>query len=488
MRRAMAPDSEIRAAWLLPSAHSELEKNKRIRFSERVLSIEDEQGSAPNWLVMPPLANGHDHGRGLRPIAYGAADAPVECWVPATYAMPPADPYLVAAAALGRMARCGIGHIVQCHLWRPPDVLLREALAVRKAAEDIGVRVAFVVPLRDRHRLGYGADDEVLACMQPDARQAVAERFLRAIPPVDEQLAVVDEIAAQGAGPLFSVQLGPIGIEWCSDALLEAVAARSLRDGRRVHMHLLESRYQREWADAAFPGGIVQHLADIGLLSSRLTVAHGVWLRPQECSLLAQHGVTVSVNTSSNLRLRSGVIGLPEVHASGTRFALGLDALGLDDDDDMLREMRLARLLHCATGFDEPLKPADFLAAATAHGSAVICPQEARGIAPDAPADFLALDLARMTAGLGEGLYDLLDVVHARATARDVARLVIAGQSVVEEGRVLGIDLPRIERELAAQLAAAAPGLVEGRAILRKYQEGLRRFYLEGRHKAGSRG
>jgi hypothetical protein len=93
-----------------------------------------------------------------------------------------------------------------------------------------------------------------------------------------------------------------------------------------------------------------------------------------------------------------------------------------------------------------------------------------------------------MTAGLGEGLYDLLDVVHARATARDVARLVIAGQSVVEEGRVLGIDLPRIERELAAQLAAAAPGLVEGRAILRKYQEGLRRFYLEGRHKAGSRG
>jgi cytosine/adenosine deaminase-related metal-dependent hydrolase len=487
----MAPDSELRAAWLLSSAHAKLEKNKNIRFGERIVSIEDdtERASAPNWLVMPPLANGHDHGRGLRPIAYGAADAPVECWVPATYAMPPADPYLVAAAALGRMALSGIGHIVQCHLWRPPDVLLQEAHAVRRAAEDIGVRVAFVVPLRDRHRLAYGRDDDVLACMQPELRRQVAERFLRPIPPIGEQLAVADEIAAQCSSALFSVQLGPIGVEWCSDALLAAVAARSQQDGRRVHMHLLESRYQREWADAAFPGGIVEHLADVGLLSPRLTVAHGVWLRPAECRQLAQHGVTVSVNTSSNLRLRSGVVQLQAVHASGTRFALGLDALGLDDDDDMLREMRLARLLHCATGFDEAMQPADFLAAATAHGSAVVSPQaEGHGIEPGARADFLALDLARITADLGQGLFEPLNIVHARATARDLVRLVIAGRTVVAHGRVLGLALPGIERELAAQLASAAPGLVEGRPLLLEFQEGLRRFYQEGRHKTGSHG
>ena len=484
----MAPDSELRAAWLLPSAYAKPETNRRIRFNERILSIEDEQGPAPNWLLMPPLANGHDHGRGLRPIAYGAADAPVECWVPATYAMPPVDPYLVAAAALGRMALSGIGHIVQCHLWRPPEILLQEAHAVRKAAEDVGVRVAFVVPLRDRHRLAYGADDDVLACMQPDARQHVAERFLRSIPPIDEQLAVADDIAAQCTSALFSVQLGPIGVEWCSDALLEAVAARSLQDGPRVHMHLLESRYQREWADAAFPGGIVQHLADVGLLSPRLAVAHGVWLRPQECALLAQHGVTVSVNTSSNLRLRSGIAQLRDVHASGARFALGLDALGLDDDDDMLREMRLARLLHSATGFEEAMSPADFLAAGTAHGTAVVCPEPAgQGIAPGARADILAVDLSRITADLADGLFDPLTVIHARATARDVARLVIGGRTIVGEGRVLGLDLPAIERELTAQLAAATPSLAEGRPLLLQFQEGLRRFYTEGRHKAGSR-
>ena len=32
------------------------------------------------------------------------------------------------------------------------------------------------------------------------------------------------------------------------------------RTGRRVHMHLLETRYQRDWADGAYPEGIVRYL------------------------------------------------------------------------------------------------------------------------------------------------------------------------------------------------------------------------------------
>lgn len=483
----MPPDCELGAALLLRSAHGALEHGKLIRYDTRVLAIEDQvEEPRSKWLVMPPLANAHDHGRGLRPVAYGAADAPVECWVPATYAMPAVDPYLVAAAALGRMVRSGIGHTVQCHLWRPPAALVEEARAVRRAADDIGVRVAFVVPLRDRHRLAYGSDVEVLDCMPADLRPQIAERFLKPIPPIAEQMAVAEEIAAACGGPLFEVQLGPIGVEWCTDAMLEAVAAISERTGRRVHMHLLESRYQREWADATYAQGIVRHLADIGLLSRRLTVAHGVWLKPGECELLAASGVTLSVNTSSNLRLRSGIAPLPAMHAAGLRFALGLDALSLDDDDDMLREMRLTRLLHGATGFEQTLRPAELLAAATKHGTATISLAAGDGLGPGEPADLLALDLGRITADLMEGLYCPLDMLHGRASATDVAKLVINGRTIADGGHVLGIDLPAIEHELRAQLSAAAPALAAGQPLLAQYQDGLRRFYQEGRHIASS--
>src|SRR5690606_2830564 len=301
------------------------------------------------------LVNAHDHGRGLKTLAYGVADMALETWVSATYTLPPIDPYLVAAAAFARMARRGIGAVVHCHLSRDPRALVREAQAVRRAADDVGLRVAFVVPLRDRHRLGYADDETVLSHFEPADRDAARER-LKPLAPIEEQLALVEEIARQCESERFRVQLGPVGAEWCSDALLERVAAASRASGRRVHMHLLESKYQRQWADGAYPDGLVSHLDRLGLLSERLTVAHGTWLRPQECRLLAQRGVTVSVNTSSNLRLRSGIAPLVELQAAGTPFALGLDALALDDDDDLLREMRLARLLHGGTGFDRGVR------------------------------------------------------------------------------------------------------------------------------------
>ena len=90
----------------------------------------------------------------------------------------------------------------------------------------------------------------------------------------------------------------------------------------------------------------------IGFLSERLTLAHCAWARPDELELLAERRVTISVNTSSNLHLRSGIAPLPEMMKRGCRVALGLDGATLDEDDDALREMRLADLLHGGTGFD----------------------------------------------------------------------------------------------------------------------------------------
>ncbi|MFP6735150.1 MAG: amidohydrolase family protein [Rhodospirillales bacterium] len=105
---------------------------------------------------------------------------------------------------------------------------------------------------------------------------------------------------------------------------------------------------------------MVTHLDRIGLLSPRLTVAHGVWLRAAECELLAERGVIVSINTSSNLRLHSGIAPVADLIRAGVQIAIGLDAASIDDDDG-LREMRLTQLLHAGTGFDEVLSPARHL-------------------------------------------------------------------------------------------------------------------------------
>jgi len=437
----------------------------------------------PGMLALPALANAHDHGRGLRPSAYGVADDAVELWVPGTYMLPPLDPYLVAAVALGRMAESGVASIMHCHLFRLPERLMAEAEAVARAARAVGVRVAFAAPLRDRHRLGYGDDDAILGCMDPACRDAVAAQFQRPLPPAREQLAVIGEIARRFAGDLFHVQYGPIGVEWCSDALLEAVAAESVRTGLRVHMHLLESKTQREWADHAYPRGIVQHLDRVGLLSPRLAVAHGVWLRPEECALLAERGVAVSVNATSNLRLRSGVAPMAAMRQARLSVGLGMDSLSIDDDDDMLRELRLAWRLHRGFGLDETLDKAALFEAAMRQGPAIVTGEKNFGaIEPGAAADILLLDYAAMTRDAIDDVCDETEVVLARAMQEHVRALVVAGRTVIADGKLAGLDLRAAERELTAAARRHGPALAAQHPTLGAFQDGLRRFYRSGGH------
>ena len=439
----------------------------------------------PDTLIVPALANAHDHGRGLKTLAYGAIDTAVEAWVPATYTIPPLDPYLVAALAFARMARAGITSIVHCHLSAGGASLLDAPGAVARAARDVGVRIAFVVPLRDRHRLGYGADDAVLAHMAADDVAAIRAQWLKPIAPIAAQLDLVEAIAAAHESPHFNVQYGPVGMEWCSDALLQAVAGRAAQSRRRVHMHLLESKYQRQWADQHYPEGPVRRLAGIGLLSDRLTVAHGTWLRPDESELMAQHGVTVSINTSSNLRLKSGIAPLQAIKAARLRFAIGLDALALDDDDDILRELRLTHLLHSGTGFDRHLTREDVFCAGSRAGACAVCgPSPAGMLAAGAPADFIVLDYAALAADQHPDLDDPFRTFFMRAQQRHIDSVYSAGRKIVERGRVLGLDQAALERDMSTQLARAAPAIAAQQALLARFQQGLERFYRSGGHRA----
>ena len=226
---------------------------------------------------MPALGNGHDHGRGVKFTAFGVRDATLEAWVPAFYARPEIDPYLNSLLIMAHFAQSGIGSAIHCHqMPKRPEEFDSEIAAAARAAEQIGIRLGLVIPMRDRNRLCYGEDQSLLDLLSADERAEISENYLYTPLSPKEQVERVERLGALHDSALVQIQFGPVGVQWASDELLACVAEASHRSGRRVHMHFLELKYQREWLDAKYPDGVVKFLDRIGLLSPRLSVAHGV--------------------------------------------------------------------------------------------------------------------------------------------------------------------------------------------------------------------
>lgn len=475
------PAHSFDCAWLLadPGA-ARAQADMRITLAEgRIAAIEALDTPVPGrrQLALPALANAHDHARTFRSATLGAFGQPLETWLPFLGVVPGMDPYLCAATSFARSVRNGVADLM-VHYTRVQGGMpyVDEARAVARAAQDVGVRIGFAIAMRDRNGIAYCDDAVVLKALRPGIRDAVAHRLSVKPVALAQQLALVDEVAAMveegGYGDHVTVQYGPTAVQWCSTPLLEAIAQASADTGRPVHMHLLETQYQRAWADEAHPGGIVKFLDSIGLLTPRLTLAHCAWARPEELALIAERGATIAVNTSSNLGLKSGIAPLAEMLKQGCRVAMGLDGMAFDEDDDALREARLAYALHRGWGYDTTMTPAQLWGFAS------------RGrIAAGAPADIVLLDWDALD---DDALFldtDPLDLLLARANGRHVASVFIGGRRVVEGGRVLGVDAPALQAELLARMRAALAadaGHRDWRGTVQALAEDLAPFYRHG--------
>jgi cytosine/adenosine deaminase-related metal-dependent hydrolase len=448
----------ISCAYVLADADQPVVRARTLVISNGVIQAVKSigVGEAGSLLALPALVNAHDHGRPVRSSSIGGGGKPLEAWLHYLALIPSVDPYPAAVVALSRSALGGVGTVMM-HYTRAQGLtdLPAEAAEVARAARDVGVRVGFAVSMRDRNPLVYGPSETVLAMMPAAARAEIERRLLSAPMTPQQYMGIVDAVADAASGPMFDVQYGPNGVQWCSDALLEAVAQASQRTSRRVHMHLLETRYQRVWADAKYPGGIVKYLDEIGLLSPRLTLAHCVWPKADELDLLAERGVTIAVSNSSNLHLRSGVAPVARMLKAGCRVALGVDGKALDEDDDALRELRLAQLLHAGTGFKVAVSREQILGMAFVNGRKAVTNIDGGGtIAPGAPADLLLLDWAEIDDDRLSDNVDVLDLMLTRACSRHVRELIVAGRTVVKDGAVPGVDLAGARSEVLAQMRA----------------------------------
>ena len=476
----------IEVDWLLarPGEHPAVHGASIGMTDGRIGTVVPVRPPGNGLIALPGIVNAHDHAKAFRSSALGGFDKALESWTFYLGLAPAVDARLAAATSLARSALRGVGRVM-VHYTRLQGLTdpVSEAQQVSDAARDVGVQVGFAVAMRDRNPLAYGDTETVLAQMPEDIRAPVRSRMAGPPVPHSAQIALADEIALRCHRPGFNVQYGPRGVQWCSHEMLVAIAEASLRNGRQVHMHLLETRYQREWADREHPQGVVRYLKDIGLLGPRLTLAHCAWCRPDELDLIAESGAAISVNTSSNLALRSGLAPVADMLKAGCRVAMGLDGQAFDDDDDALREVRLLYHLHKGWGYETRIGIDRAWRLACEHGPAVVSGLAGGGmIAEGAPGDMLVLDGNSV---MDDRIFDEVDpfeYVMSRAHAGHIRKVIVAGKSIVDDGRVLGVDYPAMMAELMSACRSRADGDAAWRATVRRMDAALKPFYLGASH------
>ena len=448
--------TEIPAHALFGGPDRGLLENVVLRHDNGIITSISECAAPPSarrTFVIPALVNAHDHARPTA-SSFGAVNMPLESWIIRSAFGTPPDPYLAAASALARSARAGCGSMM-IHYTRPSGTmaLVEEAKAIARAADDVGIRIAFAFAVRDQNPIVYGDSEPVLSSLSAQDRKTVEEMFVKPSMSPRDHLELTDAIAAAISGPKIDVQLGPAGVQWCSRPLLEAIAENSAHTGRRVHMHLLETICQRAYADQHFPDGVVHYLRDIGLLTNRLTLAHCIHARPDELEIIAESGARIVTNFCSNLHLHSGLAPIAAAHRCGCDIAVGVDGLALDEDDDVIREMRLVQMAHGGLGFKRTWTRPEFFGLAIRNGRAATGAPGTGVLAPGAPADFVTVDLDRLDRDAIMAV-DPMELLFARGNASVVRDVVVDGRTIVREGQPTGVDLPAIEQELRGMYRA----------------------------------
>jgi cytosine/adenosine deaminase-related metal-dependent hydrolase len=443
----------------------------------------DEEIGGRRYLVFPGLVNAHHHGRGLSTIQLGTSDDSLETWILAGWGRRPVDEHLMTLYTTMQMIESGTTTVMYNHSQTPSSGLEDNVSKVLRGFEELGLRSAFSVIFRGQNRVVYDDDDRFIAGLPTDLGRSLRAYVKGTTISADDYFALFERLYKRhGSDPSgrTRVLLSPANVQWVADDFLERTKEYAARYRTGIHIHLVETPYQKAYGLRNWGRTPAAHLKDLGFLGPELSCAHAIWLTDSDIDSLAEAGATVCHNASSNLRLKNGVAPVGSMLARGVNVAIGTDSTAINDDDDMLQEMRLVSKLHRQPGLEAPaITSHQVLRNATINAAAPTFFHEQIGaLEKGRRADAVLLDLDSLEAPYLEGDVDVIDALLYRGKAQHVNTVIIDGEVVLRDGKFPRVNKEDVIRELKEQLSRPIePSVLRIRQMARELVPYVKRFY-----------
>jgi 5-methylthioadenosine/S-adenosylhomocysteine deaminase len=436
---------------------------------------------ADGWLALPGLVNAHVHSSGA--FNRGLVDnLPLELFM--LYELPPFDfgpfaPELYRARVLFgtlEMLRRGVTAVLDDPIYAP--VPTAETVdAVMGAYEELGVRATVTIyqpELPEHEWFPFLAD-----LLEPE----VLARFEADRPPAAEQTlatyrAFIDRWHGAAGGRL-RCGLSPSAPQRASDDYLVALHELGEDAGLPFVLHVYESKVQRVAEQVAGRPSLVRHIRDLGVLDQRTCLVHGVWIDDEDIADLSAASATVVHSPSGNLRCGSGLMPYRRLRDAGVPIALCTDEATVEDTNNLWHVGRLAALVHKNAGPDYESWPtsAEILDALTVGGARAMGLQDQIGtLRTGARGDVILLDLASPTFLPRTNLANHLVYGEDGSSVR---RVIVDGEVLVRDGRVLSVDedalLDEVRELMPAWLEALRPASAWAQRLRPAFDEMYRR-------------
>jgi 5-methylthioadenosine/S-adenosylhomocysteine deaminase len=368
---------------------------------------------ARGGLILPGLLNCHTHAamslfRGL------ADDLPLMEWLnnyifPAERKIDAEFVYTGTLLALAEMILSGTTTFCDMYLFEDQ---------VARAARKAGVRCLVGEVLYDFPSPNYG--------------------------PVEKGLEYTESLIQKWQkDPLVSIAVEPHSLFTCSPELLTASNELALKYKVPVIIHVAETLTELSEIKEKYGKTPVKYLDSLGLLGPHLIADHCVHIDDADIKTLADHGVKVVHNPESNMKLASGIAPIPQMLSQGVTVGLGTDGCASNNNLDLFSEMDTAAKLHKVNSLDPTVMDAlSVLKMATIHGARVLGLQNVTGsLEVGKKADIIVIDTHKPHL---TPMYNAISHLVYAARGNDVSHSIINGQLVMEDRKLLTLDIAEI--------------------------------------------
>jgi cytosine/adenosine deaminase-related metal-dependent hydrolase len=195
----------------------------------------------------------------------------------------------------------------------------------------------------------------------------------------------------------------------------------------------------------------VEYLHQLEILGPSVLLVHCIRLCPSDYTILRDHGVSVAHCPKSNWRLGHGFMNLREMRRHGILLGLGSDSVASNNAMDFFEEMRFA--LANPTLSERPLSDtptpfsaSDALRLATLGGAeALRLSGEIGSLDAGKQADIIAVDLSKPHL---LPVFSPVDTLVYSARASDVHFVMVAGEVLLDEGRMPTVSEPPLYSQI----------------------------------------